>query len=96
MTEIQRRVMEESVRSDHSEETLEQYRARQKQEEKEEAIVRETEFRQDLIRELRVANRLKAIEILTNSSITAIGGDYAFLISISTQWCGTDAEVNGA
>lgn len=93
MSSIERRIMDETVRSDHSDETLEEYRARKKAEKEAEAVEREETFRNDILRELRVMNRLKAIEIMNNASLAAIGNDYAFLLGISTQWCGTDAEV---
>lgn len=93
MSEIERRLMNESVRNEHAEETIEQYRARKSQEEKEAAIAREESFREDLLRELRIMNRLKAIEILTGRDITTLGQDYSFLIYVSTQKIGGEYDV---
>lgn len=96
MSEVQRLLDEQAMRDAEKHvqaETWEEHVKKQEEKHLQELEEAEKEFRNDLIREIRVMNRLKAIEILSGTSITAIGQDYAFLISISTQWCGSDAEV---
>lgn len=98
MNEVEKRLHEriiQGAKEREEAETWEEHVKKQQEEHLRELEEAEKGFRNDLIRELRVANRLKAIEILSGASITAIGADYAFLIGISTQWCGTDAEING-
>ena len=96
MSEMQRLLDEQAMRDAEKRveaENWQEYQAQQKQKEKAEAIAKEDGFREALLRELRIMNRLKAIEILTGRDITTLGQDYSFLIYVSLQKIGGEYDV---
>lgn len=91
MSEVKRLLDEHVMRQAEKRveaENYEEYLRQQNEEHLRELEEAEKGFRHDLIRELRVMNRLKAIEILETGRINALGSEYAFLRNIETQWVG--------
>lgn len=91
MSEVKRLLDEHVMRQAEKrveDESYEEYLKKQQEEHLRELEEAEKGFRNDLIRELRVMNRLKAIEILETGRINSLGNNYTFLRNIETQWVG--------